>query len=217
MAAGQYGVGPVVSGSGGTVTSVGLAVPAILSVANSPITTSGSITLDLATQVKNLVFAGPASGADAKPTFRSLVADDIANSIVIGKLITGYSSGAGTVAGTDTVLQAINKLNGNDALNLPLAGGTLSGDLKIGTAGKGLFIKEGSNAYMGVATLVGGTKTISNAKITASSRVFLSCQVVGGVQGMLSLGTVVAATSFDINSSNVADTSVVAWMIVEPA
>jgi len=31
-------------------------------------------------------------------------------------LLTGYVSGAGTVASTDTVLQAIQKLNGNDAL-----------------------------------------------------------------------------------------------------
>jgi len=38
-------------------------------------------------------------------------------------LITGYASGAGTVAATDTVVAAINKLNGNDGLkqNLNLA------------------------------------------------------------------------------------------------
>lgn len=35
---------------------------------------------------------------------------------VLATAITGYSSGAGTVASTDTILQAINKLNGNDAL-----------------------------------------------------------------------------------------------------
>ena len=37
---------------------------------------------------------------------------------VRGSVLTGYSSGAGTVAATDTVLQAINKLNGNTALKL---------------------------------------------------------------------------------------------------
>lgn len=37
----------------------------------------------------------------------------LANSAVIGKVLTGYTSGAGTVAGTDTILQAIQKLNGN--------------------------------------------------------------------------------------------------------
>lgn len=37
------------------------------------------------------------------------------NADVIGSVITGYVSGAGTVAATDTILQAINKLNGNQA------------------------------------------------------------------------------------------------------
>src|SRR5258708_1845555 len=32
---------------------------------------------------------------------------------VTGKLLTGYVSGAGTVATTDTILQGIDKLNGN--------------------------------------------------------------------------------------------------------
>ena len=35
------------------------------------------------------------------------------NSAVIGKVLTGYVSGAGVVAATDTILGAINKLNGN--------------------------------------------------------------------------------------------------------
>ena len=39
----------------------------------------------------------------------------LTNSAVIGKVITGYTSGAGTVAATDTLLQAIQKLNGNTA------------------------------------------------------------------------------------------------------
>jgi hypothetical protein len=46
-------------------------------------------------------------------------ATTITNSAVIGKVLTGYVSGAGTVAATDTILQAIQKLNGNIA-----AGGT---------------------------------------------------------------------------------------------
>ena len=49
------------------------------------------------------------------------------NSAVIGKVLTGYVSGSGTVADTDTILQAINKLNGNDALKAPLASPTFTG------------------------------------------------------------------------------------------
>lgn len=43
-------------------------------------------------------------------------ATTLTNSAVIGKVITGFTSGAGTVAATDTILQAIQKLNGNDGL-----------------------------------------------------------------------------------------------------
>lgn len=37
----------------------------------------------------------------------------VANTAVIGKVLTGYISGAGTVTATDNILQAIQKLNGN--------------------------------------------------------------------------------------------------------
>jgi len=39
----------------------------------------------------------------------------ISNTVVTGKLITGYVSGAGTISAADSILQAINKLNGNMA------------------------------------------------------------------------------------------------------
>lgn len=38
------------------------------------------------------------------------------NNSVTGKVLTGYTSGAGTVASTDSILQAIQKLNGNQLL-----------------------------------------------------------------------------------------------------
>jgi len=43
------------------------------------------------------------------------------NAAVIGKVLSGYTSGAGTVAATDSILQAIQKLNGNDAAFLTSA------------------------------------------------------------------------------------------------
>jgi hypothetical protein len=61
----------------GTVTNVGLSLPAIFSVSSSPVTSSGTITASLATQAANRVWAGPSTGADAAPTFRALTATDI--------------------------------------------------------------------------------------------------------------------------------------------
>lgn len=72
------------------------------------------------TQLTGQVTAGPGSGSQAAT---------ITNSAVIAKVLTGYVSGAGTVASTDTILQGIQKLNGNDALALPKTGGVMTGAL----------------------------------------------------------------------------------------
>jgi hypothetical protein len=49
-------------------------------------------------------------------------ATTLTNAPVIAKVLTGYSSGAGTVAATDSILQAIQKLDGNDSTNADLTG-----------------------------------------------------------------------------------------------
>lgn len=67
---------PAVIGSG-TVTSVAMTVPSILSVSGSPITSSGTLALTLATETANTVFAGPSSGSAATPTFRAIAAADL--------------------------------------------------------------------------------------------------------------------------------------------
>lgn len=61
----------------GTVTSVAMTVPSILSLSGTPITTSGTLAVTLATQTANTHFLGPASGSAAAPTFRSMVAADL--------------------------------------------------------------------------------------------------------------------------------------------
>ena len=81
LAGGTINVDPVnwtVFSSGlGTVTSVGLTMPAQFTVASSPVTTSGTLAVTLNTQTANSVFAGPVSGGAAAPTFRFLSSADI--------------------------------------------------------------------------------------------------------------------------------------------
>jgi hypothetical protein len=60
----------------GSVTSVGLSLPNIFTVTNSPVTTTGTLTATLASQTANHVFAAP-NGSAGSPTFRALVAADI--------------------------------------------------------------------------------------------------------------------------------------------
>ncbi len=77
---------------------------------------------------------------------------------VTSKLITGYVSGAGTVAATDTILQAIQKLNGNTEAKMTNPMTTL-GDiiyggasgaptrLAIGTNGQCLIVSGGNVSW----------------------------------------------------------------------
>jgi len=104
-------------------------------------------------------------------------------------------------------------------LSLSGTAGTLLGDFKLGTAGNGLYIKEGTNATMGVATLVGGTVVVSTTKVTATSRITLTIQSLGTVATPMAIGVTArtAGTSFTITSADATDTSVVGWQIFEPA
>ncbi len=94
--------------------------------------------------------------------------------------------------------------------------GNTADALNIGSAGGGLAIKEGTNARMGVATLVAGTVTVPNASVTANTRVATFRQAAGGALGHLS-ATKVNGTSFTVASSSNTDTSVVAWVLFEAA
>ncbi len=66
----------VATGGNGTVTTVGLALPNIFTVTNSPVISAGTLTATLASQSANRFFASP-NGSAGTPTFRSLVAADL--------------------------------------------------------------------------------------------------------------------------------------------
>jgi hypothetical protein len=82
---------------------------------------------------------------------------------------------------------------------------------------RGLFLKEGTNQSSGTAVLVAGSKLVNTTRVTANSRIYLTVQTPGGTPGFLDTGTRTPGTSFTITSTNGADTSTVAWMIIEPA
>lgn len=65
----------------GSVTSVGLSMPAEFSVAGTPVTTAGTLAVTKATESANTVWAGPTTGAPAQPAFRALVTADLPASL----------------------------------------------------------------------------------------------------------------------------------------
>jgi len=76
-----------------------------------------------------------------------------------------------------------------------------------------ITLTDGANKSVGQATLASGTVTVNNTRVTANSRIFLTlanCSTCG----TLYVGTITAATSFVINSTNVLDGSLVNWIII---
>lgn len=108
----------------GTVTSVGLSLPALFTVSGSPVTSSGTLSASLATQSANVVFAGPSAGGAAAPTFRSLAAADIPD--ISGTYLT-------TAAASSTYLTQANA----SSTYAPLASPALSGTPTAPTATAG--------------------------------------------------------------------------------
>lgn len=101
--------------------------------------------------------------------------------------------------------------------NITAAGSTSV--IQVNAAGGAFKVKEGTNATMGVATLIAGAATVTTSKVTATSRIFLSIQVLGTVATAKSIAVTArnAGTDFTITSEDGTDTSDVAWWIVEPA
>ena len=91
-----------------------------------------------------------------------------------------------------------------------------TGDLSVATVGKGLQVKEGSNAKQGVVTLSSGVGVVSNTSVTANSRIFYCAQDTGTV-GFLTITARSAGSGFTITSSVLTDSGVVAYEIFEPS
>lgn len=122
----------------GTVTSVAMTVPSILSVAGSPVTTSGTLAVTLATQTANIVFAGPSSGGAATPAFRSLVSDDIPN-LSTAKLTSGTLPVARGGTGIATAT----------AYDVFYYDGSTFGTIAIGASGQVFCVVGGAPAWKG--------------------------------------------------------------------
>jgi hypothetical protein len=166
-------------------------------------------------------FVDGTTGFTATFNVQSLLADrtytwpDAAGTVTLG---------GNTFTGTGTVVR-----DTSPTIATPTLTGTVNastGDFKVSTAGKGLFVKEGSNAKQGTATLVTGVATVTNTSVTANSRIILS----GGplnlstAIGAISVTTITASTSFVITSyipggvlTQTGDLRTIYYEIFEPA
>ncbi|MBL9114374.1 MAG: tail fiber domain-containing protein [Verrucomicrobiaceae bacterium] len=159
-------------------------------------------------------FSGNLTGnASTATSFTGMLAGDvtgtqgatvISDSTVTGKLITGFSSSAGTVTASDTLLTAINKLHGNDALKAPLDSPTFTGTVSGTFSGNGaaltsldasnilsgtlaearlsanVAMRNAANTFTNTLTLPAGTSTIAPLKL--QDGVMLTTPVFGAVE-----------------------------------
>lgn len=170
-------ISATVSG-GGSVSSVGLVMPAIFNVSGSPVTTTGNLTAALATQSANTIFAGPASGGASAPTFRALVPNDL-------PAATASQKGAVQVDNVTTFM------TGNVISASAGSGGTVT-SISMTGAGTGLTFSPGTITTAGTFTL-GGVLNLNFGGTGATT--------AAGARTNLGLGTIATQNANSVNIS----------------
>jgi hypothetical protein len=168
---GSAGAPVVFNGAGGTPSSITLtnASGTAASLTAGNVTTNANLTGDV-TSVGN--------------------ATTLTNAPVIAKVLTGYVSGAGTVSATDSILSAFQKINGNDALKLPLAGGTMSGAIAMG-----------GNNITGVPLITGGGAAGSTLVLESTSGVGTSDSIVSKTGSQVTRQTIDTNGNFSFGAN----------------
>jgi len=147
----------------GTVTSVAITGPSIITWSGSPITGAGTFTGTLANQSANLVLAGPASGGAAAPTFRQIVAADVANQTANTFLSGPTSGGAAAPTFRQIVAADVGLTTKGDVLTFS----TVLARLGVGTDGQ--VLSADSTQATGLKWVNAATGSVTSVAITGPS------------------------------------------------
>jgi hypothetical protein len=193
------GVPAWANAAAGGIGNIGLTMPSIFSVANSPLTANGTLGVTLATQNAALVFAGPSSGNAAAPAFRALVASDMGSQNA-STFLAGPSSGNAanaafrTLAGGDMPPLTINTQTANYTLALSDANGVWvemnSGNALVVTVPSQANVAWSGNVIIPIERLGAGNVTISSqANVTVHNSSSNTLRVQYSVAGLKRRGT----------------------------
>lgn len=183
----------------GTVTSVGLSLPAIFTVSGSPVTTTGTLTASLASQSAATVLAAP-SGSAGSPSFRALTATDIPtlavskiNSSATQRLFGRASAGAG--AGEEISLGAGLAWSGSSIVSNVAASGT-TGRVQLSNGSGGLI--SNNAIYASGTTLFAGSFNAGTGSSFAQS--FLCGGEISAYNGFLNINGSLNLQLFTVDS-----------------
>ncbi len=209
-------------GGSGTVTSVGLSLPAIFSVSGSPVTTSGTLTATVANESANTFWAGPTSGGAAAAAFRPVVNGDLPTSGVTAgscgdtthscsitvnaqgivtsqsnNTISGGGSGYTTIKDETTALTARSTVAflGAGVTCVDNSGSSQTDCTITGTNGTGYVTVQQAGSSLtarSILNFVSGATCVDNSGATSTD-----CTISGGGEtySIASAGTNVAALS----------------------
>lgn len=200
--------------SSGGVTSVALAAPSLFSVSGSPVTTTGTLALALATQSANTVLAGPTTGSAVAPTFRALVAADVPSPLTSS---TSGNAGTATALAADpadcSAGSAPVGINASGAAqsctayaaasHAHAAGDITSGQLGVANGGTGAASLTAYEPVCGGTTSTGAVQSCGTGQSNSGyvwtsngASALPSWQAAaGGVSDPLTIGTVITTTS----------------------
>jgi hypothetical protein len=186
--------GVTATGGGGTVTSVGLSLPAIFTVTGSPVTAAGTLTATLASEAANTVLAGP-TGAAGAPTFRTLVAADVPRLDLLGaptaplslnnQRITNLASPtAATDAASKSYVDAtVQGLDQKPTAQVATTAALPANTYANGTGGIGATLTATANGALtvdGYTPAVGDRILVKNETATANNGLYDVTQVGSG-------------------------------------
>lgn len=168
----------------GTVTSVGLSLPSFITVSNSPVTGTGTLTGTLASQTANTVFIAP-DGAAGSPTFRALLAADIPT--LTAAKISDFDTQVRTnrldqmAAPTAAVALNTQRITG---LGDPTNAQDAATKAYVDAVKTGLDIKDSCRAATTANITLSGTQTVDGVVLIAGDRVLVKDQGTASGNGI---------------------------------
>lgn len=185
----------------GSVTSVGLSLPSFITVTNSPVTGSGTLTGTLASQTANTVFIAP-DGTGGSPTFRALVAADIPS------LTAAKISNFDTQVRTSRLDQmaaptAAVSLNSQQITNLadPTNAQDAATKAYVDATKQGLDVKDSVRAATTAAITLSGTQTVDGVALAVGDRVLVKDQGSAAANGLYLVAAGAWTRTTDANTS----------------